>query len=186
MRKAAYGTAVAQQEILDMNILEGVATGNDLDEHNSKSKWSGQKMRGSKAAYNIMKYSEEILEDREISFVPNTETLSIEGVIPLNNLGEKTNSQSRCRNQKIITSTKLSECGDSNRGEGDVGKPLKDQELNEIVKDKKTQTKKRTSKSGKSLEAAKKRFSRSTTRHCRCGKSCGDIFGEQFFAISKF
>lgn len=166
-RKVADGTAVAQQEILDLNILEGVATGNDLDEQNSKSKWSGQKMRGSKAAYNIMKDSEEILEDRENSYVPNTETLSAEGVIPLNNLGGKTSSQSRCRKRKTMTSTKLSECGDSNRGAGDVGKPLKDQELNENVKDKKTQTKKRTSKSGKSLEAAKKRFSRSTTRHCR-------------------
>lgn len=166
-RKAADGTAVTQQEILDANIPKNVATANDLDERNNKSKWLGRKMRGSKAAHRIMKDSEEILEDRENSFVPNTETLSAEGVISLNNLGGKNNSQSRCRKRKTMSSTKYSECGDSNRGAGDVGQPLEVQELNENVKDKNTETKKRTSKRGKPLEAAKKKFSRSTARHHR-------------------
>lgn len=165
-RKAADGTVVTRQEILDANIPKDIATGNDLNEHNNKSKWPGRKMRGSKAAHCNMKESEEILEDRENSF-PNTETISAEEVIPLNNLGGKNNSQSRCRKRKQMSSMKHSECGDSDTGAGDVGQPLEDHDLNENVEDKKTQTKKRASKSGKSLEAAKKKFSRSTTSHRR-------------------
>ena len=40
-RKAADGTVVTQQEILDVNIPKYIATGNDLNEHNNKSKCPG-------------------------------------------------------------------------------------------------------------------------------------------------
>ena len=85
-----------------------------------------------------------------------------------------------------MSSTKHSECGDSDTGAGDVGQPLEDHDLNENVEDKKTRMEKRALKSGKSLEYAKKKFSRSTTSHRRCGKLCGDIFDELFFVVSKF
>ena len=42
-----------------------------------------------------------------------------------------------------MSSTKHSECGDSDTGVGDVGKPLEDHDLNENVEDKKTRMKKR-------------------------------------------
>ena len=71
-KKAADGTVVTQQEILDANIPKDIATGNDLNEHNNKSKWLGRKMRGSKAAHCNMKESEEILEDRGKYLIPNT------------------------------------------------------------------------------------------------------------------
>ena len=82
-----------------------------------------------------------------------------------------------------MSSMKHSECGDSDTSVGDVGKPLEDHDLNENVEDKKTRTKKRALKSGKSLEVAKKKLSRSTTSHRRCGKLCGDIFDELFFFL---
>ena len=63
-RKAADGTVVTQQEILDANIPKDIATENYLNEHNNKSKCPGWKMRGSKAAHCNMNESEEILEDR--------------------------------------------------------------------------------------------------------------------------
>ena len=142
-------------------------------------------MRGSKDAHYNMKESEEILEDRENSF-PNTKTISAEEVIPLNNLDGKNSNHSRCCKRKQMSSTKHSECGDSNIGAGDVGKPLEDHDLNENVEEKKTQMKKRASKSGNSLEAAKKKFSQSMISHRRRGKLCGDVFDELFFVVSKF
>ena len=71
-RKAVDGTIVTQQEFLDANIPKDIAIGNYLNEHNNKSKCLGLKMRGSKAAHCNMNESEEILEDRENSLIPNT------------------------------------------------------------------------------------------------------------------
>ena len=71
-RKAADGIVVTQQEILDANIPKDIATENDLNEHNNKSKCPGWKMRGSKAAHCNMNESKEILEDSENYLIPNT------------------------------------------------------------------------------------------------------------------
>ncbi|KAH9309863.1 hypothetical protein KI387_037774, partial [Taxus chinensis] len=170
-KKAACGSIKMIQEFPtpSASVVE-FATGNDQDDqHNNKSKQQRSKMKGKKAALGSIKIVQEFPTEgpvpSNVGTGENHFDLNVE--VPLNDLPETNNSQSRCQKWKPTPLTKDLDHNDLNTGIGIVVQPSDGQELNENATEKQTRKKRRASTSGKALESSKEKFSHSTVRRRR-------------------